>query len=160
MDVSSLTDSGKVQLKQLIKDTCCQLLQQRIDTLQAAMQSAQEAANSEDKSSAGDKYETSRAMGHLQQEMLVQQLEDAQTELAIVKALSTETLHSMATPGAVVVCSSYILFLAAGLGAATVQGQKVFMVSSNAPLAQAVLKKRAGDSFTFNGKTQSILTIF
>jgi hypothetical protein len=38
------------------------------------MESAQQSANSEEKSSAGDKYETSRAMGHLEKDMHARQL--------------------------------------------------------------------------------------
>ena len=44
-------------------------LDQRMQTSLDAMNAAQESANGESKSSAGDKYETSRAMGHLDRDM-------------------------------------------------------------------------------------------
>ena len=44
-------------------------LNQRIQNSLSAMQAAQESANGDSKSSAGDKYETTRAMGHLDREV-------------------------------------------------------------------------------------------
>ncbi|MDB5240215.1 MAG: hypothetical protein JWP57_840, partial [Spirosoma sp.] len=48
-------------LKQALHARCRHYVQQRIDTARQAMEAAQESANSESKSSAGDKYETGRA---------------------------------------------------------------------------------------------------
>ena len=62
------------ELKKLLIAHCTALLVQRITVSETAMKNAQESANSEDKSSAGDKYETSRAMGHLDRDMNAKQL--------------------------------------------------------------------------------------
>ena len=62
-----MTDHQKLSFKAFkLKNFALDLIGQRMTTAKEAMQQAQESANSEEKSSAGDKYETGRAMGHLQ----------------------------------------------------------------------------------------------
>ena len=68
-------------------------LDQRIQNSLAAMQAAQESANSESKSSAGDKYETSRAMGHLDREMHGRMYQQAQQERQIVERLDDTIIY-------------------------------------------------------------------
>ena len=62
-------------------------IMQRIGTARHAMENAQAAANEEDKSSVGDKYETSRAMGQIDSEMNARQLEEARRELALLQKI-------------------------------------------------------------------------
>src|SRR6202000_329842 len=77
-----MTDAEKIVFKSKLKKWGLDLISQRIATANDAMQQAQQAANSEEKSSAGDKYETGRAMGHLQKDMHARQLAESLKELA------------------------------------------------------------------------------
>src|ERR1700743_528815 len=95
-----MTDAEKIVFKSKLKKWGLDLISQRIATAQEAMRQAQEAANSEEKSSAGDKYETGRAMGHLQKEMHARQLAESMKELAILHAVPTDSLYPEARPGA------------------------------------------------------------
>ena len=52
-----------------------------------AMEAAQESANDQSKSSAGDKYETSRSMGQLDRNMHARQYEQARQERTILERL-------------------------------------------------------------------------
>ena len=157
---SPLTKEQKLERKQQLKDNCVKILEQRINTINQAIKEAQEAANGEEKSSAGDKYETSRAMGHLSQEMHSNQLEQAKQELAIINTLNTETLHDKAGFGALVICKDLAFFIALGLGTTEVNGQKIVLLSPQAPIANSLHHKKAGDSFVFNTKTTLILDVF
>jgi hypothetical protein len=65
-----LSTEEKKTWKQAIKAACIALLEKRLAISQLAMDQAQESANSDDKSSAGDKYETGRAMGQRDRDML------------------------------------------------------------------------------------------
>ena len=154
------TNIQKIELKQRLKQVCISLIEARIDNLDDAIKSAQESANSEEKSSAGDKYETSRAMGHLAQEMLGTQLEDARNDLAVAKALNTEVLHNTVMAGSVVVCKEYTLYVSVGLGNTVIDGQKVMLLSQQAPIASVIYHKKAGELFTFNGKTVTVVDVF
>ncbi len=160
MEALKLNDEQKLLLKQELKKRCVAILKERIEGFNQSVDAAREAANSEDKSSAGDKYETSRAMGHLQQEMLGEQLEAALQELDFVNSLQTGALHHTVAPGSVVICGDFAAFMAAGLGATQIEAQKYFLLSPKAPLALAVQHKKEGETVVFNGKQLLIKQVF
>ena len=136
------------------------MLYVRIANIEQAMLEARESANSEEKSSAGDKYETSRAMGHLAQEMQSKQLEDARQELDLINRLNTTTVFTTAATGAVVICPDIIFYISLGLGNTEIDGQKIMLLSPKAPIAAALYQKKTGDTFVFNKKTIPIQQIF
>ena len=57
-----------MELRKILYELCCTYADSRIRVAQEAIQQAQQAANMEEKSTAGDKYETGRAMAHLEKE--------------------------------------------------------------------------------------------
>jgi transcription elongation GreA/GreB family factor len=119
-------------------------------TAQQAMDLAQESANTEEKSSAGDKYETGRAMGHLQKDMHARQLAESVKELA--------ALH--AAPGTVVEAEQTTFFIGAGLGRQTVEGKEVFFLSPQAPLARVLLGKNVGETIALQKATMVVRDIY
>ena len=155
-----VTDAQKLAWKHALKQACLNLLHIRIANIEQAMLEARESANSEEKSSAGDKYETSRAMGHLAQEMQSKQLEDAKQELDLINRLNTTTLYTSAATGAVVICNNFIFYLSLGLGTTEFEGHKITLLSPKAPIANLLNKKSKGDSFIFNNKPIQILDVF
>ena len=60
-------------MKLKIHSHCLQILNQKIEELSNALNTATESANNETKSSAGDKHETARAMMQIEQEKLGKQ---------------------------------------------------------------------------------------
>src|ERR1700736_1647953 len=77
----------RLAFKNRLKQWGLDLIGERMAAAKEAMEQAQEAANSEEKSSAGDKYETGRAMGHLQKDMHARQLAESVKELATLHAV-------------------------------------------------------------------------
>lgn len=154
------TVEQKIEFKQQLKAACLQLLQQRIKNINTAIAEAREASNSEEKSSAGDKYEVSRAMGHLSQEMQGHQLEEAQNNLSFINSLNPETIYADVTTGAVVISNQQTFFICQGLGTVTPGNEKITLLSPKAPLAAALMHKKAGDTVSFNGKTLEITEVF
>ena len=139
--------------KQRVIDTCKHLLQQRSFTAEQAMNAAQEAANGEDKSSAGDKYETSRAMGQLDRNMNAKQLAEVQKELAELERLEKNPPKTdMVYSGSLIKTSMGYLYIAVGLGKQQIENQHVVLLSKNSPLALALLGKKAKEQLVFNGK--------
>jgi transcription elongation GreA/GreB family factor len=135
-------------------------LNDRIKTAEEAMLEAQEAAKGEEKSSAGDKYETSRAMAHLNSEMNARQLQEAKRELAELILLNTAAMYNQVTGGAVVVCKEQTYFIALGLGPSVINGQKITFLSPQAPIAVLLYHKKPGDSVVFNSKPVEIVEVF
>ena len=153
-------DKQKSSFKQLLKEACLKILLDRIGNIEQSILEARESANSEEKSSAGDKYETSRAMGHLAQEMLSKQLEDARQELEQVNRLTPATLSNSVSAGAVVVCNNFVFYISLGLGSSQIENIKVTLLSPKAPIAALLSGKKAGESFIFNHSEIKILDVF
>ncbi|HNS11457.1 MAG TPA: 3-oxoacyl-ACP synthase [Bacteroidia bacterium] len=148
-----------IQLKIALKNACLNILDERMRNASMAMLSAQEAANSEGKSSAGDKYETSRAMGQQDRDMNARQLEQARKDIAFIQSLNVENENSRIGPGALVYTKDAIYFLAAGLGSVTIDSKQIHLVSPVAPLAKLLLDKIPGDKISLNGREIEILEI-
>lgn len=138
--------------KQSIVKEIKNLLHERIDVAQKAIQNAQAAANEETKSSVGDKYETGRAMSQLDIEMYSRQLEQATTELAIVEKIDAEIIHSTIGLGALVTTSMGNFFMAVGVGKIMADGVPVMVISSKSPIGEQLLHKKTNDSVDFRGK--------
>jgi len=155
-----MTREEKVAFKDGLKQFCKTFIEQRIQTAQALINNAQQAANSEEKSSAGDKYETARAMGHLEKDMHTRQLMENVKELAGLQQVNTHELYDAVTTGAFIRCASVCFFIAAGAGKQLANGSEVVFLSPGAPLAKLVMHKRAGDSFVFKGVAAVIEEVF
>ena len=150
----------KIKFKKELQHHCISVLEKRIAVADQAMKQSQEAANSEEKSSAGDKYETSRAMGQLSRDMNAKQLEEAQRDLAFVSSFSPEKLFASAQMGSVVVSEGITYFISLGLGIIEIQNKKVVMLSPASPIALEIIEKKAGDSFEFRGSKTKILEVY
>ncbi|MCW3463914.1 hypothetical protein [Chitinophaga nivalis] len=148
-----------IAFKQQLKQFCETLITQRIDIARAASTHAQQAANQEEKSSAGDKYETSRAMGHLEKDMYTRQLAENLKELARLQEVDTSRIYTLAAAGAVITCTHISFFIAAGLGKQEVDGRTIIFLSPYSPLAKTLQGKKAGDSFLFNKELLTITTV-
>jgi hypothetical protein len=158
--MTSIEDTEKIAYKNRLKRWALDHIGKRISAAGEAIEQAQQAANQEEKSSAGDKYETGRAMGHLQKDMHARQLAESVRELASLHAINTDLLCTAASPGALVRGTEIVFFIAAGLGKQQLDGQTIFFLSPQAPLARILKDKKPGDSFVFNGSTFQILEIF
>ncbi len=155
-----MTQGELITFKSKLKKAGEQLITERIAMTKQAINNAQEAANSEDKSSAGDKYETGRAMGHLEKDMYARQLAENIKELDKLQKVSTDAIYTTAQTGAFVRCADYSFFIAAGLGKQQIDEQLIFFLSPDSPLAKLLLHKKTGDSFLFNKMDTVILEIY
>ena len=152
--------TDKTDFKKQLLGHCAGIIQSRIDAALQSMDNAQAAANAEEKSSAGDKYETGRAMNHLEKDMHAKQLVANQQELAGLINVDCNSLHTVVTKGSIVMCDEAIFFIAAGIGKLLFENEVVFALSPHAPLAKSILNKIAGNSFNFNNKIMVIREVF
>lgn len=146
----------KIAYKLLLKQYCEQIILERIAVTQQAMNDAQAAANQESKSSVGDKYETARAMNHLEKEMHARQLAAHQQDLLAIRGINVQTVFEKAAAGAFIQATTARFFIGAGLGKQTVNGEEIIFLSPASPLAQQLLQKKTGDVFEFMGKNKII----
>ena len=155
-----MRDLERIVFKNRLKAICKSLIEQRMDATKFAMKHAQEAANNEEKSSAGDKYETARAMSQLEKDMHSKQLAEIIKELAILHAIDVNKICKVGEPGVFVECSRVSFFIVSGLGKRIVDSQVIYFLSPSAPLARALYNKKTGDHFVFNQIETRILDLY
>ena len=147
-----MNNQQKIDFKNTLKKKCIEIIEQRILSCYRAMENAQAAANEEEKSSAGDKYETGRAMNQIEKDMHARQLAANKNDLASLLTIDCNHVYEKIIPGCFVKCTGVSFFIAAGLGKITVDEQTVFLLSLHAPMAKMLYHKNTGDSILFNGK--------
>jgi len=160
MHITPKRRRGDISLKQKLLDHCKVVLANRINVAMHAMNQAQEAANSEGKSSAGDKYETSRAMGQLDRDMNARQLEEAQRDLAFINTIPSEVNFDSAQTVSVLVTEKFSYFISTGLGSVVIENQQFIFLSPSSPVAKVMLGKTSGEIFFFNGQSIKILDVY
>jgi transcription elongation GreA/GreB family factor len=141
--------SSMNNLKQQLYDFCQDYVAQKIATIQSAIHDAQVDVREETKSSAGDKYETGRAMMHLEMEKLSGQLNEF---LKIKSALDHIDIHQESLrvqPGSLVQTSIGNYFISISAGISKQEGKDFFCISPASPIGVALLGKTPGDTFAF-----------
>jgi len=155
-----MENQQKIELKKSLQARCIELIQERINASQRLMDEAQLAANSESKSSAGDKYETSRAMNHLAKDMHAAQLAANRRELEALMNINCNRIAEKIGTGCFIKTAEVSFFIAAGLGKIVMDGQPVFLLSPAAPLSALLFKKNKGDELLFNKQQLMIEDFF
>lgn len=139
-------------LKQHLYDLCLHDVTARITSVQNAIQSAQSDAGEETKSSAGDKYETGRAMMHLEIEKLSTQLNDALKSKKILEQLDPDKETHKVQPGSIILTTNGNFFMAISAGPFKAEGKDFFCISPGSPIGSILLGKEAGERFQFRNK--------
>ena len=138
---------------------CLAVVHQRISNLEAEIRKVQASANSETKSSAGDKYETGRAMAQLEIERGQVQLTEAIRLRAILQQVEKIKISDGVAKGALVTTSQNNFYIAISLGTLELDGKKFFLISPESPIGKLLLGMRVGDSITWNSEVQVIVAI-
>ncbi len=150
----------KSTIKHSLLRQCTNYIQQRIDVSEKKMSDAQHSANNETKSSAGDKYETGRAMMQMERDNFAQQLSNSIFVKAQLDRIDPDQQFERAAFGSVVRTSAGNYFIAISAGRVMVEEERFFAISPQAPLAKEMIQKKAGDHIRFNEKDIRILEVF
>jgi hypothetical protein len=150
----------EVSVKQQLLQLCLQAQTQRIEHARKAMEEAQQAANQEERSTAGDKYDTSRAMSQNVRNMNARQMQEALKDLALLQQIHPQAVFMEAKVGSVVKTSMGNYFIAISGGPYIIDRESYFSVSALSPIGELLLHKKKGDTYTFRGKTVSVNDVF
>jgi len=149
-----------VSLKEKLLALCIRHVEEKISSAAEAMRSAQEAANEEGKSSAGDKYETGRAMMQIERDNAAMQLDEALKLKKTLDLISATEKHNVVSLGSIVITKTFKIFVAVGPGKLNVEGDDYFIVTPMSPLGKILFGLKASMEFTFNNKPNAVLEIF
>lgn len=130
-----------------------------MEAAQDAINDAQKASTDDTKSSAGDKYETSREMMQQETDRNMAQLNEANKLLVALNRISTTGVSITAEPGSVIITNNGSFYLAISAGSLLLNGKNYFAVSPASPVGNMLSGKKAGESFTLNGKTYQIESV-
>ena len=146
--------------KAQLHEHCLALLTERIRELEEAVANVQESRNNETKSSAGDKYETSRAMMQQEEDKLLARLDNTRQMQLQLQQLNPTQQQESAEMGALITTNQRTYYLGVSLGKVILESDTIFCISREAPLAGLLWQKKAGDSIEINGRKEQILAIF
>ncbi len=142
-----------------LANTCLQLLQQKMNEAETAMKAAQESANSNEKSSMGDKYETGRAMGQLDRDMHAKRLVSLQTDFRNLLKIDLSIVAKRVELGSLVQTETFYYWIAVALGPVMLNQEKVMVISPVSPIAKLLMGKKMGDRVDFNGNKSNIISL-
>jgi hypothetical protein len=145
--------------KTILFQHCLAYVDSRIETAQQAMNYAQAAANEEGKSSAGDKYETGRAMMQIERDKAAQQLDEALKLRKQLEGIKTTHESTLIRPGCIVLTDHVNFYIAISAGRIQAGEKEFIAIAPNAPMANTLVNLKQGDRFPFNGKPHTILEI-
>ncbi len=133
------------------------LLDAKISEARTAIHQLQEAKNNDTKSSAGDKYETGRAMIQMELDKAEFQLHNANQLKKDIQIVSAETPHEIIRNGSLVLTNWGVYFIAVALGKIIFQNQEIVVFSLASPIAQLLKDKSVGERVEFNNRTYEVL---
>ena len=148
-----------LEIKQQLHSKCFEIAQQRVMSLSTIIQEAQDAANNETKSSAGDKHETGRAMAQLEQEKNAVQLSEALKLRAALNGIDPSELHTESNIGSLITTNMAIFYLSVGLGQVKVEEEEAMVISIASPIGALLVSAKVGDTISFNGKEIKVIEI-
>lgn len=140
-----------MSLKQAVHQYYHQLITDRIASLHEVLEGLRESSRNETKSSAGDKYETTRAMLQLEQDKINSQLKEVQEQKAIFEQIDPSGISKQVIKGSLVKTDKGYLFISIALGKAMIDGTKVIALSPQSPLGLQLMGLQTNDTAAING---------
>ncbi len=143
-------------LKASLLAACQHYVDERIANAQQAIASARDAAADDTKSSAGDKFETTREM--MQQEIARHQqlLADAERMGQVLVSLDARPQSGPVRLGSLVETNRGTFFLAISAGRLEVDGNTYWVVSTASPIGNRLVDMQAGSRFSFNNMEYTV----
>ncbi len=144
------------ELKKTLFNQCLDYVQMRMQAAQQAINEAQKASNDDTKSSAGDKYETGRAMMQQETDRNLLQLNEANKLKVALNLVSTSGSSETAETGSLVITDNGSFYIAVSAGVLTVNNDNYFAISPASPIGLKLKGLKAGDNFTLNAKPYQV----
>ena len=146
-------------IKIKLHQKCLEVVDSRIAEYKKRTEEFQQAANLETKSSAGDKYETGRAMMQLEKDKIAEQLSEVLKLKKVLDQIDVNKVYSVAELGALVETDKGIYYISTSLGKVSFEGGDYFCLSPVAPFGKALIGKEVNDAVIFNSMTSKIRAI-
>lgn len=148
-----------LDIKQQLYTLCQQAADEKISQLQQLLKDLKDAGSDSTKSSMGDKYETTTAMLHLDQEKYGQRLNEALQLRSSLDKINPQIENTTVQAGSLVKTSMGNFFIAIFAGKLESEGQSYFAISLASPIGKAMEGAKAGESILFRDKKVNIIAL-
>lgn len=122
------------------------------------LNSTNEEIGKETKSSAGDKFETSREMMNQEVSRIEERIAYLKRQLNSLNQISTNTVDAI-TNGSLVLTNHGLFFFGIAFGKLDIENSPLLGLSLNSPLGQLMKDKKQGEYLTFMNRNYTIKSI-
>ena len=147
-------------LKEKIIEEISNKLEYKISEVEEELNLLTKDKNEITKSSAGDKFETSRATIQSQFDKVSINLIKLKDQLRKIKLISISSKPQKIGYGTLVNTTNSIYMVSIGYGKLTLGSKDVYVISPLSPIGRKLIDRQEGESISFNSKTEEILGIF
>lgn len=135
-------------------------LSSKLAALHVTLQDLAFSVANETKSTAGDKYETARAMLQIEQDQVRHQIQDLNSQMTVLHSINPTQSSKQIVLGSLVETQDSYYYLSTGLGRISVEGKTVFALSMQSPLGASLKSLVKGNQIEMNGKKISIVDVW
>ncbi len=149
----------KLNLKEKIYFHLLQTINDKILLLENILIELKESISNETKSTAGDKYETARAMLHLEQENIIKQLWNANDQRKELELIDITRSSPKVSNGSLITTDKDFFFISIGFGKVIIDSKTIIALSSKSPLGKILMEKKVWDTCFYASQNYVITDI-
>ncbi|WP_316802871.1 3-oxoacyl-ACP synthase [Pedobacter nototheniae] len=140
-------------IKPVLYQLCLNFIEKRIENIEYSLLQARQASNDDTKSSAGDKYETTREMMQQEMDRNSKLLYEAGQQKIALQQIENVDVAKEVKNGSLVFTSEGNFYISISAGELKANEQIFYAVSQAAPIGKFLIGKKVGEEFNFNNKT-------
>lgn len=146
-------------LKSSLYQLCLTFIENRIENIEYSLQQARQASNDDTKSSAGDKYETTREMMQQEMDRNSKLLYEAGQQKIALQQIEHVEASKIVKNGSLILTSEGNFYISISAGELKHDEKTFFAVSQASPIGKLFIGKKVKEELNFNGKKYLIQEI-
>ena len=147
-------------IKKLIYNNLLNLTKSKIENLKKDIDSTITSRNTDTKSSAGDKHETSRAKIQIEIDQLSKQLSILNKQHQILLSININKENKKIGVGSLVYTNAGAYFIGIGIGKIQFDEKEYYAISLASPVGKMLMDKNVGDEFIFNSNNYKVVELY
>lgn len=140
-----------MNFKQKICNCYLEMMASKILLLEKTIADLRESSSNETKSSAGDKYETTREMIKQEEHKISHQLNETKEQKAFFELIDFNSSSHKINKGRLVKTNKGYFLLSLALGKIILDGETIIAISLQSPLGKLLVGLQVGDNVEVNG---------
>ncbi|MEJ6753715.1 MAG: hypothetical protein QNK57_00905 [Flavobacteriales bacterium] len=138
-----------MKTKKLICNVLISQIKEKIKNLELLIRSTTDSRDTANKSSAGDKHETSRAKIQTEIDNYSRQLELAINNLKIIEQIDSSKKYNIVAQGSLITTDKGTFLIAIGIGKLEIQSNTYFIISLLSPIGSLMKGMSKNETFFF-----------